>query len=468
MAMIWMIVVFVIGYALITMEHVLKVNKTAIALLMCVLCWAIYMGDSVSFFSLFHPEEYQNLKAQLTDPQTIREAVLSYTSSVLLLEHMGDVSEIIFFLLGAMTIVEIVDMNGGFNFVRDHLLTQNKRRLLWRVALLSFLLSATLDNLTTTIVMLMVLRKLVHKQEDRWYYAAAIVLAANSGGAFSPIGDVTTIMLWIKGNVTSIGLLSKLLLPSLISCLIPIALLQAKLQGQLTDSLRRSASSQEARRITLSPLAARLVFCIGIGGLISVPLFRYLTGLPPFMGVLLVFSLLWCLTEVILRGKARHMQADEEAIELVRVNQLLHKIDLGTILFFLGILLSVAAIEETGALRSLGLWLEKFSGGNAFVVTAAIGLCSSVVDNVPLVASCIGMYELVSGDVHYMVDGEFWQLLAYCAGVGGSMLIIGSAAGVVAMGMEQMTFSWYFKRITWVALLGYLGGILTYWLLSCL
>lgn len=463
MFMVLMILVFLIGYAAIAMEHIGKINKTAIALLMCVLCWIIYMSDSTAFLASFHPEEYQDILSAFSSPQDVVDAVHRYVTDVLLIEHMGDVGEIIFFLLGAMTIVEIVDMNGGFNFVRDRLLTQNKRRLLWRVSILSFCLSATLDNLTTTIVMLTVLNKLINKQEDRWYYASAIIIAANSGGAFSPIGDVTTIMLWIKGNVTSLGLLSKLFLPAVASCILPVIILQTKLKGRLTDTLCTSPEGEVYKRVVLAPWQTRAVFYLGVGGLIMVPVFKYYTGLPPFMGILLVFGILWIFTEILFRGSVR---AKEEDIDTIRVNNILHKIDLSTILFFLGILLAVSALQETGALSSVGLKLEQMFHGNSFAVTSIIGVLSSIVDNVPLVASCMGMYDIVPSSLNYMVDGEFWLLLAYCAGVGGSMLIIGSAAGVIAMGMQRMTFVWYLKNISWIALAGYASGILVYWLQS--
>lgn len=369
--------------------------------------------------------------------------------------HLGDTAETLFFLMGAMTIVEIVDTYGGFNFVRDIMKTRGKRKLLWRIAFMTFFLSAILDNLTTSIVMIMVLRKLIRDNKERMIFASIVIIAANSGGAFSPIGDVTTIMLWIKGMITTGGVLAELFLPSLVSMVVPVFILQFALKGKLDvgQNLPKDNVAVFTRR------QRRTVFFLGVGGLIFVPIFRYLTDLPPFMGILLVLGLLWTVTECF------HRSTSEDDTMARRVSQLLARIDMSTILFFLGILMAVACLSEIGVLTALGAALNDVSGGNHYLVTGAIGVISSIVDNVPLVAGCMGMYPIApAGDMG--VDGLFWLLLAYCAGVGGSMLIIGSAAGVVVMGLEKITFGWYLKHVSWVALVGYLAGMVAYWLVQ--
>ncbi len=439
------VTIFVLGYAGIALESGLKINKAAIALLMCVLCWVFFMFDAGSFIQAMH--------GLTVAPSEISQWVNEH----ILLSHLGDTCEILFFLMGAMTIVEIVDSNGGVNFVRDRLETRSKRALLWRIAAITFVLSAVLDNLTTSIVMVMVLRKLVQDRKDRLIYAGLIVLAANSGGAFSPIGDVTTIMLWIKGNITTVGVIKEVLLPSIVSVIVPAFLLQYSLKGELPAP--RETEQEQTDQHSFSKKERTAVFCLGVGGLIFVPIFRFLTGLPPFMGILLVLGILWTTTEIFFCKKG---MGEDEGMKH-RVTNLLTRIDMSTILFFLGILMAVASLQETGVLRAFGQWLDSASGGNHYLVTGVIGAVSSIVDNVPLVAGCMGMYTITpAGDL--AVDGIFWQLLAYCAGVGGSMLIIGSAAGVIVMGLEKITFGWYLRHITWVAFLGYLAGIGTYWI----
>ncbi len=435
------VAVFIVGYLCIALESVLKVNKAACALIMCVACWVLYMLDAGSFIQSFH-----GVSVAAAD-------VSQWVNEHILLSHLGDTCEILFFLMGAMTIVEVVDANGGFNFVSRRLGTTSKHQLLWRITFMTFFLSAILDNLTTSIVMVMVLRKLVSDHKDRLIYASLIILAANAGGAFSPIGDVTTIMLWIKGNITTIGVIKELFLPAVASVVVPAFLLQYKLKGRLapveapvtTDALHFSDSERT------------LIFWLGVGGLIFVPIFRFLTGLPPFMGILLVLGLLWTVTELLYRSKGHIEESTQQ-----RVTSLLKRIDLSTILFFLGILMAVATLQETGVLAAFGRGLNDVSGGNHYLVTGVIGVVSSIVDNVPLVAGCMGMYDIAAtGDM--APDGIFWQLLAYCAGVGGSMLIIGSAAGVVVMGLEKITFGWYMRHISWIAFVGYLAGIGIYW-----
>mgnify|MGYP000900771452 FL=1 len=435
------VVVFIMGYLCIALESLTKVNKAPVALLMCVACWTLFMVNPSEFVLPGMPELTGNAAG-----------ILAHVGESLR-EHLGETAETLFFLMGAMTIVEVVDTNGGFNFVRDSIQTHSKRGLLWRIAFMTFFLSAILDNLTTSIVMIMVLRKLVADKQDRMVYAALVIIAANSGGAFSPIGDVTTIMLWIAGSITTVGVITEILVPSLVSMVVPAFIIQYMLKGDLPAM----AKSAEDSALTFTRTQRRIIFFLGVGGLMFVPIFRYLTDLPPYMGILLVLGVLWTATEIFYRGA--HLGEDSMS---ARVIALLRKIDMGTILFFLGILMAVGCLAEIGVLTAMGRGLESISGGNHYLVTGVIGVLSSIVDNVPLVAGCMGMYPIApTGDM--ATDGIFWQLLAYCAGVGGSMLIIGSAAGVVVMGLEKITFGWYMKRITWVAFVGYLAGILTYW-----
>ena len=411
------ICIFIVGYILIAMETVTGMNKAAIALLMAVLSWSLfYMGFGAT------PE-----------------------NSSALTKALGETSEILFFLLGAMAIVEVVDANGGFNFVRKSLRSRSKRGLLWKLTIITFILSAVLDNMTTAIVMVMVLNKVVTDTRDKLIYSSMVILAANSGGAFSPIGDVTTIMLWVKGNISTSGVIKSLFLPSLASIAVPAAILSFMLKGRLAadDTFTKQELNEGDTKI--NP-----VFIIGVGGLLSVPVFRFVTGLPPYMGILLILAILWIVTE---------------SAEFTGVSALLQKIDLNTILFFLGILSTIAALSETGALKSLGQFLDSKFDSNPYIITALIGVLSAVVDNVPLVASCMGMYD-ISADAStmdiYGTDGTFWEMLAYCAGVGGSMLIIGSAAGVVVMGLQNISFGWYLKNFSWIAAIGYLSGIAIY------
>ena len=429
------VIVFIIGYACIALESVIKVNKAAIALLMFIACWTLFMIDPNAYLILESGEDI------------IRKA------TEIIEDHLGETSSTLFFLMGAMTIVELVDQNGGFDFVRTSLRTTNKRKLLWRIVFMTFFLSAILDNLTTSIVMIMVLHKLVAERSDRLIYAGMVVIAANSGGAFSPIGDVTTIMLWNVGTVTSTGVITEIFVPSLVSMVIPAFILQYTLKGKL----EMPDNDADAEEQELNSQERKIVFFMGVGGLIFVPIFKGLTGLPPFMGILLVLGLLWLVTEFFYGRRKNEKKKFKK-----RVTRVLGSIDMATILFFLGILMAVSCLQETGVLTTTGQWLNDVSKGNHYLVTGSIGVISSIVDNVPLVAGCMGMYDIAAvGD--FAVDGIFWQLLAYCAGVGGSMLIIGSAAGVVVMGLERITFGWYLKKITWIAFVGYLAGIICYW-----
>ncbi len=432
------LIIFLVGYLFIAFENLTKVNKSGIALLMSVVCWAVYMTT-----------------------------VESNGSSVFA-SHVADTCETILFLMGAMTIVEVVDYNGGFSFVTNRLKTDNAKALLWKTVCLTFVLSALLDNMTTCIVMIMVLKKLVADKHMRMLYAGMVVIAANAGGAFSPIGDVTTIMLWIKGCVSATGIIMGLLIPSIVCVVVPTMIVSTMIDGNMktTDGSCSADDSTSNTDYSLSHSCRVIIFLIGVVGLISVPGFHTLTGLPPFVGVMGVLAVLWISTEIMIGSNKRLTHDDSK----VRVASILHKIDISTILFFLGILLTVGALQETGLLNEMGIWLDH-TFGNVYIVNAMIGIVSSVVDNVPLVAGAMGMYPIESADAvgalqAYAQDGTFWQLLAFCAGTGGSILIIGSAAGVIAMGLENISFGWYLKRFSWIALLGYFAGIATYWLMN--
>lgn len=419
---------FVIGYAFIALESVTKINKAAIAVLMCVVCWTLlalgYAGLALPDFELNESIE----------------------------KNLGEAGTTLFFLMGAMTIVEIVDQHGGFNWVRGALASKTKRSLLWKIAFMTAILSAVLDNLTTSIVMIMILRKLVQDKQDRIWYAVCVIIAANAGGAFSPIGDVTTIMLWNGKMITALGVISEIIVPSFIAFIVPTAVMQLHLKGELP----KIEDKREAEISHITKNERIMIFCLGVGGLCCVPVFHTVTELPAFMGILGVLGVLWCVTELIYRKKEEHDPMAK------RVTKMLSRIDLSTIMFFLGILMAVAVLSEIGVLTSIGKWLDE-TIGNDYLVTGAIGVLSSIVDNVPLVAGAMKMY-VVDSAPNLMVDGIFWQLLAYCAGVGGSMLIIGSAAGVVVMGLERISFGWYMKNVTWIAFVGYVAGIVCYWL----
>ncbi len=437
------VVVFLCGYLCIAIESLTKVNKAAIALLMLVVCWTLFMINPEAYI----PDVIQSVggKVQLAVSEVIEK-------------HLGSTGTTLFFLMGAMTIVEVVDQNNGFDFVRKMMKTHNKRSLLWRITAMTFILSAILDNLTTSIVMVMIIRKLIKERKDRIIYAALIIIAANSGGAFSPIGDVTTIMIWNKGLITALGVIKEIIIPSIVSVVIPAYILSLSLKGSLEPVKEEVHVDANVKQFT--PRQQKIIFFVGVGGLIFVPIFKSITHLPPFVGILLVLGVLWTVTEIFHR---QLFKSEEEANKMhKRITNMLSRIDMSTILFFLGILMAVACLETIGVLEALGEGLNIAFNGNHYLVTGIIGVLSSIVDNVPLVAGCMGMYPMAEvGDMAQ--DGIFWQLLAYCAGVGGSMLIIGSAAGVVVMGLEKITFGWYMKHITWIAFVGYLAGIIVYW-----
>lgn len=412
--------IFILGYAGIAFEHNIRINKAATALVTGVLCWTVYI--------LFTADKEQ-VNHQLT-------------------EHLGDLSQILFFLLGAMTIVELVDAHDGFEVITRRIKTDNKKSILYIIGFITFFLSAILDNLTTTIVMISLVRKLVADKNDRWMLAGIIVIAANAGGAWSPIGDVTTTMLWIGNQVTAGNIIQKLLIPSVICLLVPLLFTQFIFKGKIN----RPDGPAVPGGITRSSNKERsIVFFTGIITLLLVPVFKTLTHLPPFMGILIGLGVIWMITETIHSGK------DEEDRKNFTVAYALRKIDTPSILFFLGILLAISALESTGQLQLAAGWMDKNLQHQNLIV-GSIGLLSSVVDNVPLVAATQGMYDLQT----YPTDHYFWEFLAYCTGTGGSILIIGSAAGVAAMGIEKIDFIWYLKKIGWLALLGYFAGALVY------
>ena len=411
--------IFILGYIAIAFEHSIKINKTATALLTGVLCWTVYivMGENKLFIS-----------AQLT-------------------EHLGELSGILFFLMGAMTIVELIDAHGGFDIITSRITTTDKRKLLWIICIITFFLSSVLDNLTTAIVMVSLLRKLIDDKENRLLFIGMVIIAANAGGAWSPIGDVTTTMLWIGGQITPLKIMIKLLIPSLLCLIVPLIIVSFKLKGNIC----KPVLAVDKIGLSLSKGERNIIFFTGIGGLIFVPVFKTITHLPPFMGVLFALGILWVITEII------HRQKEIEDKDALSVVQALRKIDVPSILFFLGILIAIAALQSTGQLASLAqLMNEKI--GNLNIIVPAIGLLSAIIDNVPLIAASMGMYDINM----YPADSYIWHFLAYCAGTGGSILIIGSAAGVAAMGMEKINFIWYLKKIAWLAAIGYFAGALWY------
>lgn len=410
-----LIAVFLTGYLAITLEHNIKINKASSALVTGVLCWMIYMISTGDTHTVNHH----------------------------LSEHLSEITGILFFLLGAMTIVELIDAHDGFEIILERINTLEKKKLLWIVSLIAFSLSAVLDNLTTTIVMVSLIRKLIPIKDDRLFFAGMVVIASNAGGAWSPIGDVTTTMLWIGGQITAWGIIYSIFIPSLVCLALPLVILGRFMKG----NIRKISTEEEAYKKRSTPFERNAVFVLGISSLLSVPIFKSVTHLPPFMGMLLGLGLMWMLTEFI------HNKKDEIDKDRFSVNYALRKIDTPSILFFMGILISVAALQSTGVLTTAAEWLSAVLPNESAIVMT-IGLISSVVDNVPLVAATQGMYSLTQ----YPVDHFFWHFLAYCTGTGGSALIIGSAAGVAAMGMVKIDFFWYLKKITFWALLGYVAG----------
>jgi len=404
--------IFIIGYLGIIFEHYLKLNKGAISLTMAALCWSLYFLGTQAPLG----DDLKNLG-----------------------HHISDVSQIIFFLLGAMTLVEVVDAHKGFTLITDRIHTSSKRKLLWIISFVTFFLSSILDNLTTTILMISLLKKLIPEKKDRILLACIIVLAANAGGAWTPIGDVTTTMLWINGQISSLAIMKSLLTPSLLSVLLPLLYYTTRLKGKYPMQAKTNLSPQEP--------GAKAVFFLGVGGLVFVPIFKGITGLPPFMGVLLALGIVWIATDFI------HRKHDQRTH--LKVSRILNQIDTASMLFFLGILLSVNALESAHMLDLIAAWLIEDVQSPALIATL-IGLFSAVIDNVPLVAATMGMYPLSQ----FPMDDPFWHMIAYAAGTGGSLLIIGSSAGVAMMSLEKMDFLTYLKKLTIPALIGFLAGIL--------
>lgn len=448
-----LIVIFCVGYLAIALEHPIKVDKTASALVLGMVMWVIYVLGADSVVPFVHGDalkQYIADHAALAGESAHMQSV-EYLLNVDIVEHLGDICQTLLFLIGAMTIVELVDVHGGFKVITDHITTRSKRKLLWIIAFVTFFLSAVLDNLTTTIVMVMLLRKLIADQHERWVYAASVVIAANSGGAWSPIGDVTTIMLWVKGNVTAAALLEHVFIPSVLSMVVPLSIVSLSLKGELAAMPQTFTADN-----SITPRERSTMFYLGVCGLIFVPIFKSITHLPPFVGVLLVLGILWVFTEIFYNKKMLDKAREH------RLPSVIARIDMPSILFFLGILMAVAVLQSTGLLAELAGYLDV-QIHNIYIIDVLLGIMSSIIDNVPLVAAAMGMYPVADPAAtgymaNFMVDGEFWELLSYCAGVGGSILIIGSAAGVIAMGLEKISFGWYLKHFSWLALLGYLVG----------
>ena len=412
-----LIVLFIVGYLAIAFEHQIKLNKAASALITGVLCWTFFVFSGAEHDKIHHD----------------------------LLEHMGEISGILFFLLGAMTIVELIDAHDGFDLISSNIKTKKKSSILLIITIIAFFLSAVLDNLTTTIVLISLVAKLIHDEKEKLVFASMIVIAANAGGAWSPIGDVTTTMLWIGGQISALTTIKEVFIPSLVSVIIPLAALGYRMKGEVSKMPDKSANTDSSKK------EKNLVFFVGMISLLFVPVFKTLTGLPPFMGMLFSLGIMWLITEVIHSGK------DIVDKDTLSVNYAIRKIDTPSILFFLGILISVAALQSAGVLKEVADYLSN-QIGNTKAIVASLGVLSAIVDNVPLVAAAQGMYSLTE----FPLDHPFWQFMAYCTGTGGSILIIGSAAGVAAMGLTKIEFFWYLKKISLWALLGYLSGALTY------
>lgn len=425
-----MIAAFVIGYIFIALEHPLKIDKAASAVLTGVICWVLLIFGR----------------------ETILAGMETEQIDAVLLEHVGEIAEILFFLMGAMTIVELIDAHRGFEVVTNRINTTHRVKLLWIVATIAFFFSAVLDNLTTAIVLAALIRKMIHEKEDIWVFGGVVVIAANAGGAWSPIGDVTTIMLWIGGQITALNIILKVLLPSIVCLLIPLLVLSVYHKGHVKPN---SLETKQHEEMHISSFEQKLIFWMGVLGLLFVPVFKTVTHLPPFMGMMLSLGVLWITTELL----HRRMKTDYNHDLLVA--NVIRRIDTPSVLFFLGILLAVSSLQTAGHLAQLAMAMDKHFG-NIYIINTLIGLLSAVVDNVPLVAGAMGMYPLSL----YPTDHPFWELLAFCAGTGGSVLIIGSAAGVAIMGILKIEFIWYLRKISWLALAGYFAGVITYYFLT--
>ena len=457
-----MIIVFVIGYAFITVEHSIKVDKAAIALITGVLCWTIYVIGKEDIVKLDNIKDYATTEFSNIYPDEIvettegaekkpTEIITHYVTEVQLFEILSEISSILFFLMGAMTIVEIIDIHGGFRVVTDRIRTTSKLKLFWILGFVSFFFSALLDNLTTSIIMVSLTRKFIIDKKDRWFFLGMIIIAANAGGAWSPIGDVTTTMLWIGKQITTYEVVSKLIFPSLVCLIVPLIIMSPKVKGTFqrpeTDSLEASHHTTDRQR--------NIVFFSGVAGLLFVPFFKSYTHYPPFMGMMLSLGFLWLLTDIL------HRKDNKEDRRYFSAYHALEKMDVPTLLFFLGILLAVGSLQSAGQLGQMALFLDREIGTDTstgvYLIGIIIGFLSAIVDNVPLVAASIGMYPLENTGF-FEQDGLFWQFLAYCAGTGGSALIIGSAAGVAIMGLEKIPFFWYLRKISIYAVIGYIFG----------
>ena len=453
-----MIIIFIVGYTAIALEHSLKVDKAATALITGMLMWTVYVFGGVDILSSGTSTAWNSFVA--TNPaENTQTGILHFITNHEIFHHLSDIASILFFLIGAMTIVEIIDRHQGFKILTDRVQTRNKAKLLWILCFLTFFLSALLDNLTTTIVMIALIRKLIFDKTNRWVFASMIIIAANSGGAWSPIGDVTTIMLWIEGHVTTSHLVTKLMIPSIFALIIPLLIITPKMRKA---SIHRPIST-DMEKIEFSNKERLVILISGVCCLLFVPLFKTITHLPPFVGMLLSLGVLWVITDIVHKRRK-----DQKIMNQYAVSKIIRRVDTSTILFFFGILAAVAALQSAGHLAISSKWLDD-TLGNVYLINITIGVLSSIVDNVPLVAGAIGMYNMepatAVGYAHnFIQDGIFWEFLAYCAGTGGSILIIGSAAGVAAMGMEKIPFGWYLKNFSRLALTGYLGGAIVYYI----
>ena len=430
-----MIIVFVLGYMAIALEHTIKVDKAASALLIGGITWALYAFSGI---------DQHHMNDHLS-------------------HHLVDIAEILFFLLGAMTIVELIDAHEGFSIITDKITTNKKVALMWILCTITFFFSAVLDNLTTAIVMSALLTKLIKDKEELWMFAGMVIISANAGGAWSPIGDITTIMLWVGDQVTATNIITSVFIPSLVCALVPLVYLSFRLKGSVTRP--EEIDLKEHSIDPTTPFERNLVFYLGVVGLLFVPIFKTVTHLPPYLGMLISLGVLWLVTEIIHRSKNHEKKSQLSVIGVLK------KIDTATIFFFLGILLAVAALQSAGQLDIVANFLQETFKGDIYIINIIIGLLSSIVDNVPLVAGAMGMYDIgpictIQGELAFPQDHTFWEFLAYCAGTGGSVLIIGSAAGVAVMGILKIDFIWYVKNISLLALMGYLAGAATYILMQ--
>lgn len=462
---IMMVVVFVLGYMAIALEHPIKIDKAASALLIAVIGWVLFvLGADVLVDTA--SSAYHHFISAEKNPE--HHGPVYYVAHELR-HHLGEISEILFFLLGAMTIVELVDEHEGFAVITDRIKTNNKTKLMWIVCILTFFFSALLDNLTTSIVMVSLLRRLIDDKKTRWFFAGMVVVAANAGGAWSPIGDVTTTMLWIQGQISAPHIIYSLIIPSMVCLLVPLLWLTVTMKGTVDRPVRDTSGDAH----TTTTKERNMIFFLGVALLLFVPVFKETTHLPPYMGMLFGLGVMWVVTEIMHRHKSTAVRAKLSVIGILK------KVDIASVLFFLGILVAIASLQSAGHLNQLAGGLKEIFKGNVYAIDLGIGLLSAIVDNVPLVAGAQGMYDIVlpaelesmSGETlawmeNFTKNGKFWEFLAYCAGTGGSALIIGSAAGVAVMGIERIDFIWYLKKISLLAILGYFAGAGVYILMN--